>query len=218
MVVVVMKLDWYVGSNNVLSVLRYGGGMSSDDTALYLLLFFLALGGLLFLLWWLARQLGVARARVVELERVVRLKEEDLVACSGEVRIAKEALRQVEAAKPQHASKAIESGAKSERKGSSEPKAPRVVSPGVLMTATELLCSHGFRGTATDFFNLLERAGLMEEVWYQSSAAHGMAKSFRELTASGLNFGENIATLSPVRTEPRFYKRRFAELVKLVVR
>lgn len=192
--------------------------MSSASTALYLLLLFLALGSLLFLLWWLARQLGEARARVVELERVVLLKEEDLVACSGEVRTVKEALRKAEAAKSQHASKAVESGAKSEIKGTSEPKTPRVVSPGALMTATELLRSHSFRGTTTDFFNMLERAGLMEEVWYQSSAAHGMAKSFRELTASGLHFGENIATLSPVRTEPRFYKRRFTELVKLVVR
>lgn len=183
-----------------------------------LLLFFLVLGGLLFLLWWFARQLGVARARVAELEQIVLLKEQDLTACSVEVRAAREELRQIKAVKTQRASDGCDDGAESKVGGSSASKAPRVVPPGALMTATELLRSHGFRGTATDFFNMLERAGLMEEVWYQSSAAHGMAKSFRALTASGLHFGENIATLSPVRTEPRFYKGRFAELVKLAAR
>ena len=64
----------------------------------------------------------------------------------------------------------------------------------------------------------LERIGILEKVYYQSTTGSGATKSFIALTTAGLKYGVNLGTMHEFRTEPRYFEDTFPELMTLVVK
>lgn len=82
-------------------------------------------------------------------------------------------------------------------------------------SATELLKKHEI-GIQTKAFNLLLLSrGILEEKERPSSK--GGTKTFKSLTAIGLNYGKNIISPNnPRETAPHYYPEKFKELLDLV--
>lgn len=77
------------------------------------------------------------------------------------------------------------------------------------MPAKNLLSDTGSPMDATTLFRALEFAGLVEQKSYVSSSGSGEIKEFWAFTENGLRFGENTPTISPTKTELRFYESKF---------
>lgn len=60
-------------------------------------------------------------------------------------------------------------------------------------------------------FRALELAGIIEQRTYLSTTGSGETKTYWAFTDGGLRFGVNQTTVSPVRTEPRFYEDSFRD-------
>lgn len=84
-----------------------------------------------------------------------------------------------------------------------------------LLAATALLKGVNAPLDAGTFMRGLALAGLAVECEYLSSSGSGVVKRYWSLTEAGLAYGQNIKTISPVRTEPRFDPDRFTGLVRL---
>lgn len=64
---------------------------------------------------------------------------------------------------------------------------------------------------AATLFKALEAAGLMEQRTYLSSTGSGEVKRFWAFTNAGAAIGENQPTISPTKTEPRFFVSTFPQ-------
>ncbi len=80
---------------------------------------------------------------------------------------------------------------------------------------TRLLKAHDLSLNAATIYIALIRAGILREVEYVSSSGSGEIKKFRQLTEKGIQYGENVETVSEIRTEPRFYPERFPKLFSM---
>jgi hypothetical protein len=76
-------------------------------------------------------------------------------------------------------------------------------------SAKTLLEETGSPMDAATLFRALEFAGLVEQKRYVSSSGSGEIKTFWSFTDDGLRLGENKPTISPTKTELRFYESRF---------
>lgn len=62
----------------------------------------------------------------------------------------------------------------------------------------------------------LEKAGILEKVYYQSTTGSGTTKYYHALTLTGLNYGINQETPHEFRTEPRYIEETFPDLMVIV--
>jgi hypothetical protein len=83
-----------------------------------------------------------------------------------------------------------------------------------LLSITAALKHHQIPLHAQSVLQMLTWAGLVEEVEYLSSTGSGEVKTFQRLTAAGLQYGENTATLSPTKTEIKVRVSAIPELVR----
>lgn len=80
-------------------------------------------------------------------------------------------------------------------------------------SASEMLEAHGSLMDAITFFRLLEKIGFVEKKEYLSSTGTGEIKTFKSFTEKGLKYGINRGTKHPIKTECRFFKETFSELM-----
>ena len=83
-------------------------------------------------------------------------------------------------------------------------------------SATELLEASDSFIDATMFFKLLEKAGYLKKVEYLSSTGTGEIKTYKSLTEMGLKYGINRGTKHPPKTECRFFKETFDDILSEV--
>lgn len=83
-----------------------------------------------------------------------------------------------------------------------------------MMSVTAALKQHQIPLHAQSVLQMLAWAGLVEEMEYLSSTGSGEVKTFQRLTSAGLQYGENVATLSPTKTE---IKVRLAAVPDLIL-
>lgn len=81
------------------------------------------------------------------------------------------------------------------------------------MSATKLLKQLEVPLDAVSLLAGLELAGLLEERQYVSSSGSGEVKRYKALTDAGLAYGVNAKTLSPEKTEVRFYEETFPQVL-----
>lgn len=79
--------------------------------------------------------------------------------------------------------------------------------------AKKLLESTGSPMDSVTLFNALERSGFVEHRAYLSSTGSGELKKYWAFTDLGLEYGVNQATMSPEKTELRFYERQFPDVL-----
>lgn len=81
------------------------------------------------------------------------------------------------------------------------------------VSATKLLKQLEVPLDAASFLAGMELAGLLEERQYVSSSGSGEVKRYKALTDTGLAYGVNAKTLSPEKTEVRFYGETFPQVL-----
>lgn len=87
-----------------------------------------------------------------------------------------------------------------------------VESKGVVHSATELLKRNGISLSARAFNRLALAGGYLQTMTRQS---HKGIKEYRNLTAKGLNYGENqVNPNNPKETQPMYYDDTFVELCR----
>ena len=81
---------------------------------------------------------------------------------------------------------------------------------------TTLLKSVNTSLNAAAILAALKRTGHVTDIEYASTTGSGELKTFAALSPSGLSFGINRPTAHPFKTEARFYRSKFAALLKVV--
>lgn len=84
-----------------------------------------------------------------------------------------------------------------------------------VLSAKVLLEEAGSPIVPETLFRSLERVGLIEKRTYLSSTGSGEVKSFWAFTQSGLKYGVNKPTFSPTKTDLRFFRSTFHELLAI---
>lgn len=79
--------------------------------------------------------------------------------------------------------------------------------------AKRLLEETGSPMDSATLFKALEFAGLVEQRTYLSSTGSGEIKKYWAFTDAGLRYGVNQATLSPTKTELRFFEDTFTDVL-----
>ncbi|WP_104422748.1 hypothetical protein [Methylobacter tundripaludum] len=79
--------------------------------------------------------------------------------------------------------------------------------------AKHLLDSTGSPMDSATLFKALSIAGLVEQLTYLSSTGSGEIKKYWAFTPSGLKYGVNQSTMSPTKTELRFYDTHFSNVL-----
>lgn len=82
------------------------------------------------------------------------------------------------------------------------------------LPAMTLLNNTGSPMDATTLFKALEAAGLMEKINYLSSTGSGEMKQYWAFTNAGSALGVNQMTMSPMKTEPRFFITAFPQALR----
>ncbi|WP_056396315.1 hypothetical protein [Massilia sp. Root418] len=82
------------------------------------------------------------------------------------------------------------------------------------MSITAALKQHAIPLHAQAILQMLIWARLVEEVEYLSSTGSGEVKTFQRLTHIGLEYGENVATLSPTKTEIKILPNSLPALIR----
>lgn len=82
------------------------------------------------------------------------------------------------------------------------------------MSITAALKQHQIPLHAQSVLQMLTWAGLVEESEYLSSTGSGEVKKFQRLTAAGLVYGQNVATLSPTKTEIKVHVSTLPDLIR----
>lgn len=82
-------------------------------------------------------------------------------------------------------------------------------------SATQLLKQLAVPLDAKSFLAGLELAGLLVEREYLSSTGSGEVKRYKALTEEGLAYGVNAPTMSPEKTEVKFFRKTFPHVLRL---
>ncbi|MCG9105605.1 hypothetical protein LH433_02390 [Laribacter hongkongensis] len=82
-----------------------------------------------------------------------------------------------------------------------------------LQSAKALLESCGSPLNAASLYAGMAQIGLLTEIEYLSSTGSGEIKQYKSLTEDAMCYGENVSTMSPVKTDIKLYPSTFPELL-----